>query len=88
MDNRFSQDKAAHQTYAFAMDGRNMQNGNVEAVCNHCGGHLKTYYCEDRLYLVRCLECGIAALARAKEPQEAACKTIGGIPGWNWRNFK
>lgn len=74
----FDQDKAAHQIYAFAMDARNMQNGNVGELCNHCGGHLKVYYCEDRLCLVRCLNCGIAALVQAKSPSEAACKTIGG----------
>ncbi len=75
---QFNQDKAAHQIYAFAMDARNMQNGSVGEICNHCGGHLKTYYCEDGLYLVRCLDCGIAALAQAKNPKQAACKTIGG----------
>lgn len=75
---QFNQDKAAHQIYAFAMDARNMQHGNVGERCNHCGGHLKVYYCEDRLYLVRCLECEIAALVQANNPSKAACKTIGG----------
>ena len=75
---QFNQDKAAHQIYAFAMDARNMQNGNVPEICNHCGGHLKVYYCEDKLYLVRCLECGVAALVQAGNPREAARKTIGG----------
>lgn len=74
----FNQDIAAHKLYRFAMDARNMQSGNVPEICNHCGGHLKVYYCEDRLYLVRCLECGIAALAQSNSPRMAAQKTIGG----------
>lgn len=77
MGKQFNQDKAAHQIYAFAMDARNIPHGRVDEVCAHCGGHLQVYYCEDRLCLVRCLECGIAALVQAKNPQEAACKTIG-----------
>lgn len=75
---RFDQDKAAHQVYAFAMDARNMQGGNVGEICNHCGGHLKVYYCEGGLYLVRCLECGIAALVQSDNPRMAARKTVGG----------
>lgn len=74
----FNQDKAAHQVYRFAMDAGNMQNGNVPEICNHCGGHLKVYYCEDRLYMVRCLDCGTVALAMADNPRQAAQKTIGG----------
>ena len=76
--NCFDQDKMAHRLYDFAMDSKNMQNGNLPEICNHCGGHLKAYYCEERLYIVRCLECGVAALVKAKNPREAACKTIGG----------
>lgn len=74
----FNQDKAAHQIYRFAMDARNMQNRNVPEICNHCGGHLKVYYCEDRLYMVRCLDCGTVALVLADNPRHAAQKTIGG----------
>lgn len=75
---QFDQDKAAHQIFSFAMDARNMQGGNVGEVCNHCGDHLNVYYCEDGLYLVRCLNCHIAALTTARNPSEAACKTFGG----------
>lgn len=74
----FDQDKAAQQVFAFAMDARNMQNGNVPEICNHCGGSLKVYYCEDQLYLVRCLGCHTAALTIANDPRHAAQKTIGG----------
>ena len=74
---KFNQDKAAHQIYAFAMDSKNMQNGNTDRLCYHCKGHIKVYYCENKLYLVRCIHCGIAALVQASSPNEAVCKTIG-----------
>lgn len=76
---KFNQDEEAHKVYAFAMDTRNMQSGSVVEICNYCRGHLKTYYCEEGLYLVRCLKCGVAALVQARTPSEAACKTIGGL---------
>lgn len=74
---QFNQNRAAHQTYAFAMDARNMKNGRVDAACIHCGGQLTTYYCEEELHIVRCLNCGIAALVQARSPKEAALKSIG-----------
>lgn len=79
----FNQDKAAHQTYAFAMDAKNIPHGAVDEVCVHCGGRLQVYYCEERLCLVRCLNCGIAALTEASNHGEAARKTIGAIKNKN-----
>lgn len=45
--------------------------------CRSCGGMLETYYCEERLYLVRCSACGSLALVKAGNPVEAAAWTIG-----------
>lgn len=45
--------------------------------CRSCGGMLETYYCEERLYLVRCSACGSLALVKAGNPVEAAARTIG-----------
>ena len=78
---RFAQDKAAHQIFAFAMDARN-ELSSVKEKCWHCGGNIQTYYCEKRLYTVRCLNCGISALAQASSPSEAAQKTIGELVSW------
>lgn len=74
---QFNQNEAAHKIFAFAMDARNMQHDNVPEICSHCGGHLQTYYCEEKLCLVRCLNCGVAALVQARTLSEAAQKTIG-----------
>ncbi len=78
---RFDQDKAAHQIFAFAMDARN-ELPSVKEKCRHCGGNIQTHYCEKRLYTVRCLNCGISALAQASSPSEAAQKTIGELVSW------
>lgn len=45
--------------------------------CRSCGGMLETYYCEERLYLVRCSACGNLALVKAGNPVEAAARTLG-----------
>ena len=74
----FDQDEAAQKVYAFAMDARNMQYGKLDQRCNHCASYLQYDYCEDRLYMIRCLHCATVALVEAKNPQEAACKTLGG----------
>lgn len=74
---RYDQDDAAHKIFAFAMDARNISRGNVPEVCVHCGGHLQVYYCEEKLCLVRCLNCGVAALVQANSLSDAARKTIG-----------
>ena len=51
--------------------------------CRICGWPLETYYCEERLYLVRCPMCGTLALVTAKNPVEAAHKTIGVVGSKN-----
>lgn len=74
----YAQDRAAHSVMAFAMDARNMPRGKNDRVCNHCGEKVDVYYCEERLYMVRCLKCHTVSLAYAGNPNEAVEKTIGG----------
>lgn len=40
--------------------------------CRCCGTRLKTHYCEDRLYAVKCCFCGTVTLVEAKSPDDAA----------------
>ena len=35
------------------------------------------YYCENRLYLVKCESCGMLALITASSPSDAAFQTFG-----------
>lgn len=39
--------------------------------CGKCGHELKTYYCEDRLYMVECEHCGVKCLVEAGNPAQA-----------------
>lgn len=70
-------DKRTHYIYTTAM-GIILFRGKIEdVVCKHCGKPLQAYYCEDRLYLVRCFHCGTMALVKAENPKEAALMTLG-----------
>ena len=40
-------------------------------MCRICGTELETYYCEERVYLVRCMGCKKITLVGAKNPGEA-----------------
>lgn len=40
--------------------------------CRQCGSRLKTYYCESRLYAVKCDFCKFVMLVKAGSPDEAA----------------
>lgn len=39
--------------------------------CCRCGALLDVYYCENRTYAVRCMECGTITLVKAGNPGEA-----------------
>lgn len=70
-------DKACHALY-----DRKLQVGNSNktgCTCKICGGNLYTLYCEERLYLVKCLGCGTVVLTKAGNPQQAAGILTGGI---------
>lgn len=65
------------------MNPENMaQKRNEEtAVCVHCGKPIQAYYCEERLYIVRCTNCNIVAVTTADSPKHAITKTFGGDVG-------
>lgn len=44
--------------------------------CGKCGHKLKTYYCEERLYVVECEHCGVKCLVEASNPEQACYKTM------------
>ena len=65
-------DKLCHKFY-----GEPKGHGEkTDYVCRLCGGPLETYYCEERLYLVRCVDCGTLALVKTTSPQAAAGVTL------------
>ena len=65
-------DKLCHKFY-----GEPKGHGEkTDYVCRLCGGPLETYYCEERLYLVRCIDCGTLALVKTTSPQAAAGVTL------------
>ncbi len=65
-------DKLCHKLYD-EPKGRGFQ---VDGKCRRCGGPLMTYYCEDRLHLIACEECGTLALTKSVAPQVAANFTL------------
>ena len=65
-------DKMCHKLY----DEPKGHGFQVYGECRHCGGHLMTYYCEDRLYLIACEKCGALALTKSAAPQVAANLTL------------
>ena len=65
-------DKMCHKFY----DGPKGHGKKSDYVCRVCGGILETYYCEDRLYLVRCADCGTLALVKTANPRDSARVTL------------
>lgn len=65
-------DKLCHKFYDEPKD----RGEKTDYVCRLCGGPLETYYCEERLYLVRCVDCGTLALVKTTSPQAAAGVTL------------
>ena len=65
-------DKLCHKFY-----GEPKGHGEkTDYVCRLCGGPLETYYCEERLYLVRCVDCGTLALVKTANPRDSARVTL------------
>lgn len=40
--------------------------------CHQCENELEAYYCEERIYLVRCTQCGNVTIVGAGSPKNAA----------------
>ena len=56
-------------------------HGNkTDYVCRLCGGQLETYYCEERLYLVKCADCGTFSLVKTANHEDAARVTLARPP--------
>lgn len=68
-------DKAAHRLYDLRL-----VRCPMPAYCRSCGHGLETAYHEERLYSVRCRDCGIVTLVKAKNPEEAALIVGDPIP--------
>ena len=68
-------DKAA-QTVATAVsqDMNEVLFRTTETRCRRCRMPLGVYYCESRVYAVRCLVCGTVTLTFASSPQDAVRK--------------
>ena len=64
-------DESAHKVFDCGMKD---WHGPCAHKCSRCGRQLDIYYCESRLYLVRCKHCKIVSLVEAGNPNEAAEK--------------
>lgn len=65
-------DKLCHKFY----DEPKGRGNKTDYVCRLCGGPLETYYCEERLYLVKCADCGTLALVKTVNPEVSASVTL------------
>ena len=65
-------DKLCHKFY----DEPKGCGKKTDYVCRLCGGPLETYYCEERLYLVKCADCGTLALVKTVNPEVSASVTL------------
>ena len=65
-------DKLCHKFY----DEPKGRGKKTDYVCRLCGGPLETYYCEERLYLVKCTDCGTLALVKTVNPEASASVTL------------
>lgn len=61
----------------------NAENNGIEyfsketiILCGKCGHRLKTYYCEEQLYVVECEHCEVKCLVEAENPGQACYKTM------------
>lgn len=65
-------DKLCHKFY----DEPKGRGKKTDYVCRLCGGPLETYYCEERLYLIKCADCGTLALVKTVNPEVSASVTL------------
>lgn len=68
-------DKAARLIAgSVSMDLNQVLFRTTETRCRRCQMPLEVYYCENRVYAVRCLACGTVTLIFASSPQDAVRK--------------
>ena len=65
-------DKAAHRVFMAAGRDDDIRWNPSCVKCRACATELETYYCEERLYMVRCRRCGKVVLMKSSGPQFAA----------------
>lgn len=65
-------DKLCHKFY----DHPKGHGEKTDYVCRICGGPLEICYCEERLYLVQCADCGTFSLVKTANPEDAARVTL------------
>lgn len=65
-------DKAAHRVLLAAESNEGVRWMPSGVKCKTCGGELDTYYCEERLYMVRCRQCEKVVLLKSSCPKFAA----------------
>ncbi|MFR1050284.1 MAG: hypothetical protein ACLSE7_00940 [Lachnospirales bacterium] len=67
-------DKAAHRVYLAAGSNDDVRWRPSGVKCKECGEELETYYCEERLYAVRCRKCETVMLVKSRGPGLAAIR--------------
>ena len=66
-------DRYAQAVFAFATDLRSPFR-RTQINCPKCGIRMETYYCENKLYLVRCRCCTHVAMVVADSAEQAAVR--------------
>lgn len=69
-------DSLCHTIFQAAGGEIDYKEGKTGISCGKCGHELKTYYCEERLYVVECEHCGVKCLVEAGSPAQACYKTM------------
>lgn len=69
-------DNLCHTIMGAGNDGFDYLARNTGISCGKCGHELKTYYCEERLYMVECERCGVKCLVEAGNPAQSCYKTM------------
>ncbi|QRN86011.1 hypothetical protein JR334_01905 [Clostridia bacterium] len=78
-------DKSAHRVFNFSADKRANGWRETGVRCSRCGYELESSYCEERLYMVRCRNCGTITLVSGNSPTYTAGKLgIVALPADEW----
>lgn len=72
-------DELCHRLFSADGQGKDYLSREGKVFCENCGSRVRTYYCEDRLYLVECECCEKKVLVKAGNPEEAAIKAFHGV---------
>ena len=70
-------DESCHEVFESKGDGFDYLLRKTGVKCGCCGHELTAYYCESRLYLIKCECCEKMAFVKANSPVHAAYRTFG-----------